>query len=390
MLAPITNSNTSPAATPLPQSPSQHITKEDLLLINRLLLDLYKVKSRDDQARATLELLRELVPSFLACWTRYNPVTRELQFSTLPHFPVPPERIQQLAAVSHQAPFPAYFAASRDRSWRMLTDFMPAEEFQRTQLFQYMYAPMCCTHIISTMLNSVDAEQFSLTLCRTEPAYSERDRAVLNLVHPHLSLSYYNSHAYAQAQESIAQYQTVIEAAPIGYVFVRPDGQITWATAKAKELWRQYFPDDATNEQGVPVSITHWLHRYRNQPAGLLPLAETCLTKESSAGILEMRLIPSPFEGAIVSLSSVALPRPRFQPLAELSSRQNETLQWMVEGKRNSEIAVILNISERTVEKHVAEVLARLQAENRATAIVRAMENCAAANLTPASFDATI
>jgi DNA-binding NarL/FixJ family response regulator len=35
---------------------------------------------------------------------------------------------------------------------------------------------------------------------------------------------------------------------------------------------------------------------------------------------------------------------------------------------------VILGISERTVEKHVEAVLRALHAENRATAIVRAME----------------
>ena len=53
----------------------------------------------------------------------------------------------------------------------------------------------------------------------------------------------------------------------------------------------------------------------------------------------------------------------------------------MVEGKRNSEIGIILNISERTVEHHVAQILAKLQVENRATAIIRAMEFCAAANM---------
>ena len=49
----------------------------------------------------------------------------------------------------------------------------------------------------------------------------------------------------------------------------------------------------------------------------------------------------------------------------------------MVEGKRNAEIACILCISPRTVEKHVAEILIALNAENRATAILSAMAFCA-------------
>jgi DNA-binding NarL/FixJ family response regulator len=52
----------------------------------------------------------------------------------------------------------------------------------------------------------------------------------------------------------------------------------------------------------------------------------------------------------------------------------------MVEGKRNAEIAVILELSPRTVENHVQEILQELMVENRATAIVRAMEYCAAMN----------
>ncbi len=53
----------------------------------------------------------------------------------------------------------------------------------------------------------------------------------------------------------------------------------------------------------------------------------------------------------------------------------------MVEGKRNAEIARILHLSPRTVEKHVAEILESFHAENRATVIIRAMELCAAANM---------
>jgi DNA-binding NarL/FixJ family response regulator len=78
-------------------------------------------------------------------------------------------------------------------------------------------------------------------------------------------------------------------------------------------------------------------------------------------------------------------PLPHFRPLPQFSKRKNEVLQWMLEGKRNSEIAAILHLSPRTVERHVTEILAGLQVENRATAIVRAMEFCAMANLEPGS-----
>ena len=67
--------------------------------------------------------------------------------------------------------------------------------------------------------------------------------------------------------------------------------------------------------------------------------------------------------------------------MPQLGKRQNEVLKWMVEGKRNAEIATILNLSPRTIENHVQRILRDLMVENRATAIVCAIEFCANANL---------
>jgi len=52
--------------------------------------------------------------------------------------------------------------------------------------------------------------------------------------------------------------------------------------------------------------------------------------------------------------------------------RECEVLQWLMEGKRNAEIAVILGISPFTVKTHVERILARLGVENRAAAAVSA------------------
>lgn len=48
--------------------------------------------------------------------------------------------------------------------------------------------------------------------------------------------------------------------------------------------------------------------------------------------------------------------------LAPLFPRQAEVLRWIAAGKRNGEIATILAISRRTVEKHVQEIFEALVA----------------------------
>jgi DNA-binding CsgD family transcriptional regulator len=51
-----------------------------------------------------------------------------------------------------------------------------------------------------------------------------------------------------------------------------------------------------------------------------------------------------------------------------LTPREREVLHWVAEGKRDSEIALILDVSARTVEQHVRVCLRKLGVETRAAA----------------------
>ena len=54
--------------------------------------------------------------------------------------------------------------------------------------------------------------------------------------------------------------------------------------------------------------------------------------------------------------------------LSPLFPRQADVLGWIAAGKRNGEIATILAISERTVEKHVEKIFEALNVETRSAA----------------------
>jgi DNA-binding NarL/FixJ family response regulator len=57
-----------------------------------------------------------------------------------------------------------------------------------------------------------------------------------------------------------------------------------------------------------------------------------------------------------------------------LTPRVAETLLWLAQGKTNGDIALILNISEATVKKHVLDLFTRLGVETRSAATLRAIE----------------
>lgn len=64
----------------------------------------------------------------------------------------------------------------------------------------------------------------------------------------------------------------------------------------------------------------------------------------------------------------------RFVPesQAQLSDREKEVLRWTAEGKTSSEISEIINLSERTVNFHIANAMAKLNCANKTAATVKA------------------
>ncbi len=61
-------------------------------------------------------------------------------------------------------------------------------------------------------------------------------------------------------------------------------------------------------------------------------------------------------------------------PFPELTEREDEVLELIAQGRSNHEIAARLQISDKTVRNHVANVFNKLRVADRAQAIVRARE----------------
>jgi DNA-binding NarL/FixJ family response regulator len=66
--------------------------------------------------------------------------------------------------------------------------------------------------------------------------------------------------------------------------------------------------------------------------------------------------------------------RPATDPFPELTDREDEVLELIARGQSNAEIARRLEISDKTVRNHVANVFNKLRVADRSQAIVRARE----------------
>lgn len=74
-----------------------------------------------------------------------------------------------------------------------------------------------------------------------------------------------------------------------------------------------------------------------------------------------------------------ALPRapaPMESEAQGLTPRENEVLRWLAHGKTDAEIAALLGLSPRTVQKHLEHIYVKLGVETRTAAVMRMQAKC--------------
>jgi DNA-binding CsgD family transcriptional regulator len=67
-------------------------------------------------------------------------------------------------------------------------------------------------------------------------------------------------------------------------------------------------------------------------------------------------------------------------PAPVLTPREGDVMHWLSRGKTDAEIAALLEISPRTVHKHLEHVYVKLGVETRTAAVMRALERHALAS----------
>jgi DNA-binding NarL/FixJ family response regulator len=79
--------------------------------------------------------------------------------------------------------------------------------------------------------------------------------------------------------------------------------------------------------------------------------------------------------GKIVAFFAAAPTSPAAKAFPDLTDRENDVLALIAKGRRNSEIAAELGLSDKTVRNHVSSVLLKLQVPDRTAAALRARDS---------------
>lgn len=167
----------------------------------------------------------------------------------------------------------------------------------------------------------------------------------------------------ARAIQSARQ---ALDASGRSVVAVNPQGAVLWGSPRALRIVGPLDADGMIAAE-VPESFTGWIERCLSLPASQTAPFAFDQSKVSFIG-------KSPSNEILLNVCSGNRQSP-YKLLAasfKLTPREAEVLFWLSMGKTNRDIAQILSLSSRTINKHLEQIFQKMGVDNRTSAAVSA------------------
>lgn len=155
-----------------------------------------------------------------------------------------------------------------------------------------------------------------------------------------------------------------VDIAGMGIVLLDRQGRSSWRSPQAMRFLREAFGGPAT----LPETVGDWLREAAAAEQAVRVLA-------NGSRIQARRLGQAEFGETMILLRRYSADRADLAqrlPHVALTPRETEVLSWLAKGKTNRDIADILGMSPRTVNKHLEHIFEKLGVETRTAAVALA------------------
>lgn len=349
------------------------LTSADNAKISFALEHIYALQDLDGFMATAMQVLPQLVDSYMLSYNEVNYEARRM-FSVL-NSPVGMkylgEKEPELISRLEQNPLIEHSSKVRDAPTK-ISDFITQDEWRNREVYKKFYGPLRVNYQMALVLPLDTPVIIAFAFNRIDRDFSERDRAILAALQPHLTLAYRNSELYTQTVDRMKSREEMLEAVGAGWIDLSRDLLITNTASSARETLRLFFKDNYLDDDRLPPEVENWIATQSEPSPGTPPAP---MMVENNKGRLTLRLFTAPGTNAqsIVVERFLRAKSPKPLESLGLTKRQAECLYWMGQGKSNTEIAIILKIGARTVENHAYRIFEILGVNNRTEAATLAM-----------------
>jgi DNA-binding CsgD family transcriptional regulator len=210
----------------------------------------------------------------------------------------------------------------------------------------------------------------SIGLHRSNRSFTERDRAILTILLPHLQIAYSNARQYTKLQRQSRWQGEALDQ--INAVKLTLTGEVRLISTTAGKLLHDYFEGEWINCNCLPDAIDTWVKQQLGGQRSESFVPSQPWQGNKNGRRLEVKLLCDfAAEQHLLMMSETIINSSLDQQLGSigLSRRESEVLALVAVGKTNLQIAEQLTISIKTVKKHLENTFEKLNAENRVDAV---------------------
>jgi DNA-binding CsgD family transcriptional regulator len=333
----------------------------DAAAVLDLIGTLTTAETLDEYARSTMVGLRRLIPCIDASYNEMNPSANRIRWSSEPQNPKMDEYAPLFARLMRQNPLVRHFEETADTRAMMWSDLMSFDELEATELWQEMFRPLGVYAQMALVVPTPPGVVVGFAVNTGPEGFSERDRAIVNTLRPHLA-HFYRSIQLREAARTTHGWTGALADAR---------GIVEAVTADADDLEHE---TGVVLEEGEPLpdALREPFRADVNGYDPSQPAVRSRATRlsDDGGGVAGWH-VPGPVGPHVVVVQTHVDAAARRLADAGLSPRESDVAAQLAEGGTNAAIAKRLGIAEGTVRKHLERIYRALDVTDRASAIAR-------------------
>lgn len=350
----------------------ERLRSADYRRILAFLTDIYSVRDLDELPGVLVNSIRALIRCEVASYDEMDPDRHTSVDRTGPDGIMTPEIMRDCwAPVMHEHPVLIHCQQTGDLNAHRVSDFYSEQKFHSLALYHEFYRKLGIEDGLCKGIRVSGPVVIGIGLHRPKRTFSDRDVLIFNLIGPHLTQAWRNAKEISRLREQVEEMRQVMNGFDYGVIALTSDGRARAISPWARKVLGEFCGAQSARNDQLPDSIQQWVHACQgqlhreNMPAPLVPLSI-----ERADSVLVLRLVLRPLQNMLL----LRLQRKTVAERAGLTRRQTEVLTWVAQGKTNEEIGKILNMSHRTVQKHLENIFTKLGVGTRTAAACIGLE----------------
>lgn len=343
------------------------LDERDALAVLGLVEALTTAQTIDEYAVMAMTGLTELIPCVDASFNELNPSAGRIRWSAFPENSLMDHYAPLFAELMLQNPLVRYFDETADTRAMMWSDLATLDQIQQTDLHQQMFGPLGVYSQMALVLPAPPGIIVGFAVNTGVDGFSERDRAVMNTLRPHLA-HYYR---VIQLRNELSGQQPGPKPRGWTGALANREGVVEAVSDNARQLEEESgvrLTEGEPLPEPLRASFAAGVSGYApSQPAVLS--RSTRISNEAN-GVAGWH-VPGPVAPHVVIVQAEVDVASQRLEAAGLSPRQVDVALQLAEGGTNRALAQRLGIAEGTLRKHLERIYRALEVNDRATAIAR-------------------